>query len=125
MTTTPIDLVDEGLALYHRGEGFEAHEVWERVWREAKADPKRVDEERVLRALIKLAAAMVKVKQKQVAGVLAHAIGARELLEQVSADVLVAVAHVRSIANDVEANAHALVEGRCDARAVFGSITRV
>jgi hypothetical protein len=123
---THDDLIDEGIALYARGDGFEAHEVWERVWRDVKAQG-RVDEERTLRAMIRLAAAMVKAtKHKSVPGVLAHARGTLEVLEGVDAAVVlgVDVAQLRSIARAVEGSAHGLVDGSVEVALAFGSIAR-
>ena len=74
-------LVGVGTLLFDRAQGFEAHEAWELAWRTAKNE-NRVDEERVLRALIKLAAAMVKVRQQVLAGVREHGRGARALLQE-------------------------------------------
>ncbi|HUB07517.1 MAG TPA: DUF309 domain-containing protein [Myxococcales bacterium] len=45
-----------GLALYHAGRYFEAHEVWEDRWRLAVSD-----ERRLLHGLIQLAAAHVQI----------------------------------------------------------------
>ena len=88
-------LVDVGAILFDRGQGFEAHEAWEFAWKDAKAEG-LVDEERVLRAMIKVAAAMVKVRQGNPSGVRAHANGARLILDEVRGDVVVGV-HVAAL----------------------------
>ncbi|HEY4221802.1 MAG TPA: DUF309 domain-containing protein [Myxococcota bacterium] len=103
-------LLELGVRLFDRGQGFEAHEAWELAWREAKIDG-RVDDERLLRALIKLAAAMVKVRQQNVVGVRDHARGAARVLEPVApASVLhVDVAAVRALCARVHDDADLLV----------------
>jgi hypothetical protein len=121
-----VNPIDEGIALYARGDGFAAHEVWELVWREVKAQG-LVDEERTLRAMIRLAAAMVKAtKHKSVPGVLAHSRGTLEVLAEVRAPVVlgVRVESLREIARAVEANATGLVDGTIEVALVFGSIAR-
>lgn len=90
----PELLIDVGVRLFERGQGFEAHEAWEQAWKAAKRDGD-VDLERMLRALIKLAAAMVKVRQGNATGVRDHAHGARALLEQLAADGVTEVARFR------------------------------
>jgi predicted metal-dependent hydrolase len=47
---------ERGLAAYQRGEHFEAHELWEEIWRDAPRDPER----QFLQGLIQVAAAMHK-----------------------------------------------------------------
>jgi uncharacterized protein len=47
---------DQGLAAYERGDYFDAHELWEQLWRDEPAGPPRV----FLQGLIQLAAAMHK-----------------------------------------------------------------
>ena len=89
----PDLLVDVGVQLFERGQGFEAHEVWERAWKTAKR-ASDADLERMLRALIKLAAASVKVRQHNAQGVLDHARGARALLEELEREGVVDVARV-------------------------------
>lgn len=90
----PELLIDVGVRLFERGQGFEAHEAWEQAWKTAKRDGD-TDLERALRALIKLAAAMVKVRQGNATGVRDHAHGARVLLEQLAADGVTDVARFR------------------------------
>ena len=89
----PELLVDVGVQLFERGQGFEAHEAWERAWKAAKRDGD-ADLERMLRALIKLAAAAVKVRQGNAQGVLDHAQGARALLQELEREGVTAVARV-------------------------------
>lgn len=89
----PDLLVDVGVHLFERGQGFEAHEAWERAWRSAK-NRGDLDLERMLRALIKLAAASVKVRQKNSQGVRDHAGGARALLEELVRDGVLEVGRV-------------------------------
>ena len=48
---------ERGLAAYQRGEHFEAHELWEEIWRDAPRGPER----QFLQGLIQVAAAMHKV----------------------------------------------------------------
>lgn len=62
-----------GLALFNAGFYWEAHEVWERLWHAHDRTGPVAD---LLRALIKLAAAGVKVRQGQRRGVVVHARGA-------------------------------------------------
>jgi uncharacterized protein len=90
----PELLIDVGVRLFERGQGFEAHEAWEQAWKAAKRN-RDADLERMLRALIKLAAAMVKVRQGNAAGVRDHAHGARMLLEQLAVDGVTEVARFR------------------------------
>jgi hypothetical protein len=90
----PELLIDVGVRLFERGQGFEAHEAWEQSWKAAKRNGDG-DLERVLRALIKLAAAMVKVRQGNATGIRDHAHGARVLLEQLAADGVTEVARFR------------------------------
>lgn len=76
----PELLIDVGVRLFERGQGFEAHEAWELAWHRSKRANEH-DLEKMLRALIKLAAAMVKVRQGNATGIREHAKGARTLLE--------------------------------------------
>src|SRR6185503_3684103 len=86
--------------------GFEAHEAWEQAWKAAKAEG-RLDDERMLRALIKLAAAMVKVRQKNDRGVRDHAHGAGAILDELVPRVVLGfdVVAVRAMARRVEEGA--------------------
>ncbi|WP_169980807.1 DUF309 domain-containing protein [Tautonia rosea] len=71
-----------GVRLYNAGYYWEAHEAWEALWH---AHHRRGPIADVLKALIKLAAAGVKVRQGQPRGVSTHALRAAELLEAVVA----------------------------------------
>ena len=67
-----------GVALFNSGHYWEAHEEWEGLWHaHGRAGP-TAD---VLKALIKLAAAGVKVRQGQRHGVIIHATRAAALLD--------------------------------------------
>jgi predicted metal-dependent hydrolase len=71
-----------GVLRFNAGYYWEAHEDWEALWHaHGRAGP-TAD---VLRALIKLAAAGVKVREGRPAGVQTHARRAAELLEKVAA----------------------------------------
>jgi len=69
-----------GMALFNAGYYWEAHEVWEALWH---AHGRRGPTADLLKALIKLAAAGVKVRERQPAGVAHHARRAATLLEAV------------------------------------------
>lgn len=71
-----------GVALFNAGFYWEAHEVWERLWH---AHHRVGPVAEILRALIKLAAAGVKVRQRQPRGVASHARRAAETLRRESA----------------------------------------
>jgi predicted metal-dependent hydrolase len=64
-----------GLDLFNHGYYWEAHEVWEGLWRAAGRAGTTAD---FLKGLIKLAAAGVKVRQGQPRGVADHAAGAAD-----------------------------------------------
>lgn len=81
----PELLVEVGAMLFERGQGFEAHEAWELAWRQAKAARRDGRDEKILRALIKLAAAMVKLRQGNETGVREHVRGARTILHDLEA----------------------------------------
>ena len=69
-----------GVALFNSGHYWEAHEEWEGLWHvHGRAGP-TAD---VLKALIKLAAAGVKVRQRQRHGVIIHATRAAALFDAV------------------------------------------
>ncbi len=68
---------DRGIALFNAGYYWEAHEVWEELWHACGRRGTTAD---VLRALIKMAAAGVKVRERQEHGVRTHARRAAELL---------------------------------------------
>jgi predicted metal-dependent hydrolase len=122
-------LLEVGALLFERGQGFEAHEAWELAWKTAKSAG-HAEEEKLLRALIKLAAAMVKVRQQNEAGVRDHLRGARALLEELLAGGSAEVHGVRvlplsELAQRVE---RALEGGQLASRpvgeAMFGKISR-
>ncbi len=73
--------LERGLDLFHAGYYWEAHEVWERLWH---AEGRRGPTADVLRGLIKLAAAGVKVRQRQPHGVVTHAARALMLFSEVA-----------------------------------------
>lgn len=65
-----------GVDLFNHGYYWEAHEVWEGLWRAAGRTAPLAD---FLKGLIKLAAAGVKFRQGQPRGVAGHAVGAAKL----------------------------------------------
>jgi len=65
-----------GIALFNAGYYWEAHEAWEGLWHAHGRAGAIAD---LLKALIKLAAAGVKVRERQPAGVATHARRAAEL----------------------------------------------
>jgi hypothetical protein len=71
-----------GIDLFNAGYYWEAHEVWEELWHACGRRGTTAD---VLRALIKLAAAGVKVREGQEHGVRTHARRAADLLESARA----------------------------------------
>ena len=71
-----------GVELFNRGYYWEAHEAWERLWHAAGRQGSLAD---LLKALIKLAAAGVKAREGNAAGVTRHAARAAELLAAVAA----------------------------------------
>jgi hypothetical protein len=70
-----------GVALFNAGFYWEAHEAWERLWHAHGRTGPVAD---VLQALIKLAAAGVKVRQGQPRGVATHARRAAEALRRIA-----------------------------------------
>jgi predicted metal-dependent hydrolase len=62
-----------GVSLFNAGYYWEAHESWEALWH---AHGRRGPTAELLRGLIKMAAAGVKVRERRPAGVRAHARGA-------------------------------------------------
>jgi predicted metal-dependent hydrolase len=68
--------------LFNRGYYWEAHETWESLWQACGRSGRTAD---FLKALIKLAAAGVKVREGQLAGVRSHARRAAQLVEQLQA----------------------------------------
>jgi hypothetical protein len=69
-----------GIALFNAGYYWEAHEVWEGLWH---AHGRRGPTADLLKALIKLAAAGVKVRERMSAGAATHARRAAELFASV------------------------------------------
>ncbi len=69
-----------GVALFNAGYFWEAHEAWEALWHAHGRQGATAD---VVKALIKLAAAGVKVREDQEHGVRTHAGRAAELFESV------------------------------------------
>jgi hypothetical protein len=59
-----------GIALFNAGYYWEAHEHWEALWH---AHGRRGPTAELLKGLIKLAAAGVKVRQRQLHGIVTHA----------------------------------------------------
>jgi len=53
-------LVEEGIALFHRGEYFAAHEAWEEVWRSTTPEPRDL-----FQGLVQLAAAFHHLRQRK------------------------------------------------------------
>jgi hypothetical protein len=68
--------------LFNHGYYWEAHETWESLWHGCGRSGRTAD---FLKALIKLAAAGVKVREGQPAGVRSHARRAAQLVEQLRA----------------------------------------
>ena len=67
-----------GVALWNAGFYWESHEVWESLWHAHRRVGPTAD---IVKALIKLAAAGVKVRQGQPAGVVTHSERAARLFE--------------------------------------------
>lgn len=70
-----------GIDLFNYGYYWEAHEAWESLWHACGHIGRHAT---FLKALIKLAAAGVKVRARQIHGVRTHAQGAHEHFEQLS-----------------------------------------
>lgn len=70
-----------GIDLFNQGYYWEAHEVWEGLWRAAGRTGPIAN---FLKGLIKLAAAGVKVRQGQPRGVAGHAAGAANLFRDIA-----------------------------------------
>jgi hypothetical protein len=68
-----------GIELFNAGYYWEAHEAWESLWH---AHGRRGPTAEILQALIKLAAAGVKVREGRPAGVRTHAARAADLFER-------------------------------------------
>ena len=73
-----------GISLWNAGYYWEAHEVWESLWHAHGRTGPTAD---IIKALIKLAAAGVKVRQNQRHGIVIHAQRAADLLRQVEQTV--------------------------------------
>ena len=73
----------EGVALFNAGYYWEAHEAWEGLWHAHGRVGPTAD---VLKGLIKLAAAGVKVRQGQPHGIITHARRAASLFETARAE---------------------------------------
>jgi hypothetical protein len=95
-----------GFDLFNHGYFWESHVWWEALW---QAEGRRGDVADVLKALIRLAAAGVKGRAGQNAGLVSHCEGAAELLDGVRArtgarwligiDLKELAQHARSVAN--------------------------
>jgi uncharacterized protein len=72
-----------GVDLFNFGYYWEAHEVWEGLWRACGRTGPTAD---FFRGLIKLAAAGVKVRQGVPAGVASHAVRAAAALQRLTSD---------------------------------------
>lgn len=72
-----------GVDLFNDGYYWEAHEAWESLWHALGRRGPRAD---LIKALIKLAAAGVKVREGQTGGVVSHAGRAAALFEGVARD---------------------------------------
>lgn len=79
----PSTAFERGARLFDAGFYWEAHEAWEGLWH---AHGRRGPVADVLKALIKLAAAGVKVRQGQPHGVRVHARRASALLSEVASE---------------------------------------
>lgn len=70
-----------GIDLFNHGFYWEAHEAWERLWHACQRKGPVAD---FLKALIKLAAAGVKARERRLEGVRTHAVGAAKLFRGVA-----------------------------------------
>jgi predicted metal-dependent hydrolase len=111
-----------GVDLFNHGYYWEAHEVWEGLWRAAGRTGQIAD---FLKGLIKLAAAGVKVRQGQPRGVAGHAAGAanhfRDIARQLGGegavylglhlrDLLAFAEQIEQLAGDVSSDEDASVK---------------
>lgn len=111
-----------GVDLFNHGYYWEAHEVWEGLWRAAGRTGQIAD---FLKGLIKLAAAGVKVRQGQPRGVAGHAAGAADLFRDIARqlggeesiylglrlrDLLAFAAQIEQLAADVRSDEDASVK---------------
>ncbi|MBX7255880.1 MAG: DUF309 domain-containing protein [Candidatus Hydrogenedentes bacterium] len=85
-----------GVDLYHQGYLWEAHEAWEHLWQQSGRDSL---EGRLLQALIKTAAAVLKLHMGSVRGARRHSRDAYELLNSLLAET---EALTRGIANGID-----------------------
>jgi predicted metal-dependent hydrolase len=69
--------LEEGIRLFNRGKFFEAHEVWEQVWKLAKGN-----ERTFYQGLIQAAAALVHIQRGNYAGAVYVYLKARRNLER-------------------------------------------
>jgi predicted metal-dependent hydrolase len=72
-----------GIALFNAGYYWEAHEAWEALWMAHGRSGPTAD---MLKGLIKLAAAGVKIRQRQPRGAITHALRAAEALKRARAE---------------------------------------
>ena len=102
LVAPPASWFDWGSDLFNAGCYYEAHELWELCWRDAqqRAD---VDDERVLRGLIRLAAAGVKLLANMPDARLRHVDGAVALLSGVSMSARVSTSSWRAAATALRA----------------------
>lgn len=99
------DAFQRGVALFNAGYYWEAHEAWEALWHAHERKGPMAD---VLKGLIKLAAAGVKVRERQPHGVITHARRAGELFDKVRG-----LGPIRMLGLDLAAlagHAHALAQ---------------
>jgi uncharacterized protein len=75
-----LEALRRGIELFDAGFYWEAHEVWETLWH---AEGRKGSNADVIKGLIKLAAAGVKVRERQPHGVSTHAARAAILFDQV------------------------------------------
>lgn len=85
----PEDRFAWGVDLFHNGYYWEAHEAWEGCWHAAGRRGPVADR---LKGLIRLAAAGVKVRQRQPDGVASHAAGAAALFRRAGDEAMARVA---------------------------------
>jgi hypothetical protein len=104
---TQSSLYLRGTELFNAGYYWEAHEVWESLWH---AHGRRGTTATLLRALIKLAAAGVKIRERRPDGARTHATRASVLLDQcrqqsgshqLGLDLGLCIAHCREIVRNV------------------------
>jgi uncharacterized protein len=79
-----------GIDLFNRGYYWEAHEAWEGLWHACGRSGRTAD---LLKGLIALAAAGVKLREGRERGVCQHAASAQALFEQVAGELGAAETH--------------------------------